>query len=88
MRKMKEAAPGTWLVWDEPLPMGKSPSSGAVVTRWASGIWCCDDHGTVGGFPPAGSTEPHCDHINFAKRYAKRYGRAGRWYGGGDVNQK
>ena len=68
MRKMKNTARGTWLVWDEPLPMGKSWSSGAAVTQWPSGIWCCDAHGTVGGFPPAGSTEPHCDHIDFVKR--------------------
>ena len=66
MRRMKETAKNTWLVWDEPLPMGKSPASGAAVHRWANS-WSCGDHGTVGGFPPVGSTEPHCDHIEFVK---------------------
>jgi hypothetical protein len=67
MRKMKEFATGTWLVWDEPLPMGQSPASGAAVFQWRSGNWTCDECGAGGGFPPAGSTEQPCDHINFVK---------------------
>ena len=66
-REMKQTTPGTWVVWDEPLPIGCTYAYGAVVTRWPSGIWCCDEDGTVGGFPPAGSTEPHCDHIDFVQ---------------------
>jgi len=66
MRKMKETARGVWVVWDEPLPIGKSWSSGAVVYKYfTSGRYSCDAHGTVGGFPPIGSTVSPCDHIDF-----------------------
>ena len=73
MRKMKETAPGTWLVWDEPMPLGKTPVSGAAVYQWRSGDWSCGQcggpyyGGTVGGFPPVGSTVPACDHIDFVR---------------------
>jgi hypothetical protein len=72
MRQMKETAPKCWVVWDEPLPMGKTASSGVGVYEWSAGNWSCDECGTVGGFPPAGSTVPHCDHIQFVQTQRRR----------------
>ena len=43
-RHMKETAPGTFLVWDEPLPIGRTFASGSAVYAWRDGRWTCDGH--------------------------------------------
>ena len=67
-RHMKETAPGTFLVWDEPLPIGRTFASGSAVYAWRDGRWTCDGHRAERDYPPAGSTNPDCEHIAFVRR--------------------
>jgi hypothetical protein len=66
-RRMKETAPGTFLVWDEPLPIGRTFASGSAVYLWRDGRWTCDGHRAERDYPPAGSSVPDCEHIEFVK---------------------
>jgi len=72
VRQIKQTAPHTWLVWDEPLPIGKTRASGAAVYEWSGGNWSCDECGTIGGLPPAGSAVPHCEHIVFVQAHENK----------------
>jgi len=67
MRQMKETALKCWVVWDEPLPMGQTASSGAAVYEWRTGSWSCDKCEYF-----IGSTNPDCDHIEFVKNHRGR----------------
>jgi len=69
MRYMKNTAQQTWLVWDEPLPMGQTISSGAAVYEWKTGSWSCDKCGYFIGSKKLHSLRPHCDHIEFVKNH-------------------